>query len=280
MTTHNRHSVESSVLCEEDIAAIQQRLLSWFTANKRDLPWRTSYIPYHVWIAEIMGQQTQMDRVVDYFLRWMNKFPDIADVARASEQQILKCWEGLGYYSRAKNIRKAARVIMDCHDGVIPDEYSTLLALPGIGPYTAAAILSIAFNKNTPLLDANVERLFVRLLDIDHPVKRSPVQKILQQTAHALLPTGHARQFNQALMEFGALVCKPRQPQCRNCTLKKFCRALQVNTVDKRPVRAQRQQMIEVVMACGIIFYKENTISNSGCLMMSGGVSGSFQAEE
>jgi len=232
---------------------IQQKLLDWFSANQRNLPWRTEYDPYQVWISEIMGQQTQMDRVIVYFKRWIRQFPDIAAVATATEQEILKAWEGLGYYTRARNIQRTARLLVNEFNGRIPAELDTLLTLPGIGPYTAAAIRSIAYNKPCPLLDANVERLFARLLNLDHPVKKAPAPAGLRMLAEELLPQGQARLFNQALMEFGALVCRPKMPRCTSCPLSSHCLALEQKTVSKRPVVAKKAKKIEIEMACGII---------------------------
>ena len=236
--------------------SVRKLLLTWFSDNQRNLPWRAGYDPYQVWISEIMGQQTQMDRVVQYFNRWIGQFPDVAAVATAPEQQILKAWEGLGYYSRARNIHRTARLLVENHGGWIPADLKSLLALPGIGPYTAAAILSIAYNKPYPLLDANVERLFARLLDLDQPVKQAPVQANLRTLAENLLPEDQARLFNQALMEFGALVCRPKTPDCSCCPLAGHCRALQCGTVNQRPVAAKKEKKIEIVMACGIIVHK------------------------
>lgn len=238
---------------ETEIADFQQRLLDWFAIHQRPLPWRKTYAPYHVWISEIMGQQTQMERVAVYFARWIALFPDITAVATASEQTILKAWEGLGYYSRARNIQRAARHLLATGNGDIPANYQHLLALPGIGPYTAAAILSIAFNQPYPLLDANVERLFARLADIDSPLKQGPTKKRLAAMAAALLHQENPRSFNQGLMELGALICTPKKPACTICPVQAHCQALRADTVDLRPLPTARQQRIDIVMACGII---------------------------
>jgi A/G-specific adenine glycosylase len=180
-------------------------------------------------------------------------FPDVSAVAGAPEQQILKAWEGLGYYSRARNIHRAAAVIVREHDGEIPRQRSRLLALPGIGPYTASAIQSIAFNQRCSVVDANVERLFARLLDIDAPLKQAPVKARLHTAVESLLPPGGARMFNQALMEFGALVCTPKNPRCQLCPLVDYCRACHHKTVLNRPVTTSKGKKIEIIMACGII---------------------------
>ncbi len=197
---------------KKDYQLLGKALLEWFANNQRDLPWRRTYDPYHVWISEVMLQQTQMERVVEYFNRWMEKFPDVDSIASASEQKVLKAWEGLGYYSRARNIKKAAKKLVEEHKSRIPLDFDQLLSLPGIGPYTAAAILSIAFNRPYPVIDANVERMFARLEDIDKPVKDKNVQLKIKRLASDLLPDTQAREFNQALMELGGTCLYPPEP--------------------------------------------------------------------
>ena len=245
-----------ATLSKRDKRKIRDALCRWFADNQRHLPWRKEYHPYQVWIAEIMGQQTQMERVVTYFNRWMHRFPTIDSVARASEQEILKAWEGLGYYSRARNIHRAAQLILARHNGQVPDSYNELLDLPGIGPYTAAAIASIAYNRDIPLVDANVERVLARLTDCDLVVKTAEARQWFAQLASDLLPPGHAGAFNQALMEFGALVCRPGTPRCPACILADLCRANQASTVGQRPVRKANPGKIEIIMACCIIEHK------------------------
>jgi len=242
-----------TVFTAQEIEQIRAILYDWFAGNQRALPWRREYHPYQVWIAEIMGQQTQMDRVVEYFAKWMRLFPTIEDVARAAELDILKVWEGLGYYRRARNIHKAAREIMKKHGGQLPANYQDLLSLPGIGPYTAAAIASIAYECDIPVMDANVERFFSRLVDCPLPVKEKQARQQLEQCARDLLPPGQARIFNQALMEFGALVCRPGMPHCSRCPLASLCRAYHAGTVSARPVRKSRTEKIDIVMACCIL---------------------------
>ena len=238
----------------EDIQQFRSHLLSWFTLHQRPLPWRRDYLPYEVWIAEIMGQQTQMERVVVYFQHWLEAFPDIPTLAAASEQEVFKAWEGLGYYSRARNIRSTAQLLLREHGGKIPNDYATLLTLPGIGPYTAAAICSIAFNQPVPLLDANVERLLCRIEDIAEPPKQAATRKRLLQLCAALLPPDAPRLFNQALMELGALVCHPRTPACTvACPLIACCQAYAANTVNQRPAPSKKPEKLALIMACGII---------------------------
>ncbi len=239
-----------------DVADFRQCLLAWFAEQQRPLPWRRHYRPYEVWISEIMGQQTQMDRVAQYFQRWVAQFPDLASVAEAPEQAILKAWEGLGYYSRARNIQRAARQLIDEGYDDIPADQEQLLALPGIGPYTAAAILSIAFNQPVALRDANVERLFARLADIDRPLKQTATQKRLATMAESLLDSLQPRAYNQALMELGALVCTPKKPDCCRCPVQHHCRAHRLDTVEFRPLPSGKQKKIEIIMACAILHHQ------------------------
>ncbi len=228
-------------------------LLAWFAEHQRPLPWRRDYEPYHVWIAEIMGQQTQLERAAAYLQRWLEQFPDVPTLAAASEQEVFKAWEGLGYYSRARNIRRTAAILMNKHDGRLPDNEAALLALPGIGPYTAAAICSIAFNQPVPLVDANVERVLCRIEDIAEPPKQSATKKRLLQLCAELLPADDVRSFNQALMELGALVCLPRNPACAQCPVRDCCQARAAGTVSQRPVAAKKPDKVDIIMSCGII---------------------------
>lgn len=232
---------------------LSDALLAWFAENRRDLPWRRTYDPYHVWISEIMLQQTQMDRGVEYFNRWMGLFPDIRVLAAADELTVFKAWEGLGYYSRVRNIRKAAGILVAEHGGRVPDDYDTLRALPGIGPYTAAAIMSIAFDRPCPVIDANVARVFARLRDIDRPMKEREVQRDLHDQLAEMLAGVSPRDFNQALMELGALVCTPKNPDCPGCPLQPYCRSLRAGTVADRPVGKGKAEQIGIVMACAIV---------------------------
>jgi A/G-specific adenine glycosylase len=231
-------------------------LLAWFAEHQRPLPWRDGCQPYQVWIAEIMGQQTQMERVVACLRRWLEQFPDVPALAAASEQEVFKAWEGLGYYSRVRNIRRTAAILMNEHNGRLPQDEAALLALPGIGPYTAAAICSIAFNQPVPLVDANVERVLCRFEDIAEPPKQSATKKRLLQLCAGLLPADDARNFNQALMELGALVCLPRNPACDQCPVRDGCRARAAGTVSQRPVAIKKPDKVDIIMACGIIAHQ------------------------
>lgn len=239
-----------------DIAGFRTRLLDWFTANARDLPWRRTLDPYQVWISEIMLQQTQMDRAVGFFERFVARFPDARALAAASEDEVLKLWEGLGYYSRARNLRKAARIITDEHGGVFPASHEAVRALPGVGPYTAGAVMSVAYNDPRPAVDANVERVFSRLLDLDGPVSAPVVRRHILAAAWELLPQENARAFNQALMELGALVCGPRRADCAACPVAELCLARQRGTVDQRPVLPPKKELIRISMASGVLVHQ------------------------
>ncbi|MCD7897546.1 MAG: A/G-specific adenine glycosylase, partial [Planctomycetaceae bacterium] len=199
------------------------------------LPWRIDYRPYSIWISEIMLQQTQMERAVAYFHNWLARFPDIRAVADAREDDVLAAWEGLGYYSRARNIMRAARVLLDDHGGEFPADYDAIRALPGIGDYTAGAIASIAFHLPVPAVDANVLRIFSRVLDLDRPVTDKAVREQVTAAAAALLPGNPPREVNQALMELGALVCA-KTPRCSDCPVARFCLARANGTAAARPI--------------------------------------------
>jgi A/G-specific adenine glycosylase len=232
-----------------------QQLLDWYDANRRDLPWRRAPEPYAVWVSEIMAQQTQMDRVVGYFERWMERFPDIDALARAHEEDVLKLWEGLGYYSRARNMLKAASVLAVDHDGVFPSDPATIRSLPGVGEYTAGAIASIAFGLPEPAVDANVLRVFARVLDLDEPVRSGETRALVAETVRSLMPDDRAGDFTQALMELGALVCS-KNPRCGECPVSGQCAALSADTVSRRPVLPVPRKTTRINMATGVLVHE------------------------
>jgi len=236
-----------------DIAGFRAGLLGWFAANARDLPWRRTLDPYHVWLSEIMLQQTQMDRAVLYFERFLARFPDVSSLALAHEDEVLKLWEGLGYYSRARNLMAAARVILNGHGGVFPATFEAVRALPGVGPYTAGAVMSVAYNDHRPAVDANVERVLSRVLDIDRPVSEPAVKRRILAAAWELVPPGESRAFNQGLMELGALICAPRKPDCPRCPVSGLCLARERGTALSRPVPTAKPETVRVDMACGVL---------------------------
>ena len=227
-------------------------LLVWYRENARTLPWRSDPTPYGVWISEIMLQQTQMERGVSYFLRWMERFPDLHALAAASEEDVLHAWEGLGYYSRARNLLAAARLVMQEHGGVFPSDPEAIRALPGIGPYTTAAIASIAFNLPVACIDANVERVIARVFDVDSPVKSGPAAARIAELARRILPEGEARRHNQAMMELGALVCG-KKPRCGQCPLALFCTALHLGIVHERPVPGKKAEITPIEVVTGVL---------------------------
>ena len=231
---------------------LREALLAWFAAHQRPLPWRINYTPYEVWISEVMLQQTQMERGVSYFTRWMARFPDVAALAAASEEEVLRLWEGLGYYSRARHVLAAARLIMEKHKGVFPSGLEDIRALPGVGPYTAGAVASIAFGEKLPCVDANVERVVARVFDLDGPVKQEPAASAVRAWALRLVPEGRAREHNQAMMELGALGCG-KKPRCALCPLAVFCVSLHLGIVDQRPVPGKRAAITPIEVVTGVL---------------------------
>ncbi|MBF0289446.1 MAG: A/G-specific adenine glycosylase [SAR324 cluster bacterium] len=243
-----------------ELSLFQIQLLEWFTQQQRPLPWRQHYEPYAVWISEIMLQQTQVATVLPYFDRWMEMLPSIQAVAETSEDTILKLWEGLGYYTRARNIQKAAIMICEKHGGQIPQDFSELLALPGIGRYTAGAIASIAFNQERPIVDGNIVRVLCRLMDWRDNPRSAEMQKKIWNAAEAWIPEGNARFFNQALMELGATLCSTQAPLCLLCPVPSFCKALKANTIDAVPAKTKRPPAKQRITALAVIQNEEGEL--------------------
>jgi A/G-specific adenine glycosylase len=202
---------------------LRRKLLDWFDTSQRDLPWRKTKDPYAVWISEVMLQQTQVQTVIPYYSKFLKAFPSIAKLAEADPQDLLRVWAGLGYYSRARNLRQAAQKIMQAHGGQFPESYLEVLALPGVGRYTAGAVMSIAFDQPFAALDGNVTRVLARLFRLKGDPKSSSLQTLLWGLAQELVPRKSPGDFNQALMELGATVCSPRQPQCLVCPWRTEC---------------------------------------------------------
>jgi A/G-specific adenine glycosylase len=220
-------------------------LLAWMHGARRDLPWRRGRVPYAVWISEVMLQQTQAATVVPYYERWLRRFPDIATLANAPLEDVLKGWEGLGYYARARNLHRMAQEIMAHHDGQIPADRATLLALPGIGRYTAGAILSLAFGQREPAVDGNVRRVLCRVYDIADDPTETATERRLWEIATALVntaPAGAAGDLNEALMELGALLCTPTKPDCAACPISAICLAHARGVEAERPVLRPRSR--------------------------------------
>lgn len=212
-------------------------LLKWYNKNKRDLPWRRTGDPYKIWLSEVILQQTRVDQGMDYYLRFVKAFPDIHSLAGARQEKVIKLWQGLGYYSRARNLHATAKEVVRKFNGRIPDKYEDIIRLKGIGDYTASAILSIAYNKPFVVVDGNVIRFISRTFGITKSVHLSSVQNEIKSKAGKLLPEAMAGTFNQAMMEFGALQCVPQNPDCNSCCFKNDCVAFRKNLVSKIPAK-------------------------------------------
>ena len=234
-------------------AGIQRSLLAWYRRSKRDLPWRRTSEPYHILISEFMLQQTQVDTVVPYYHRFLERFPTVETLAESGQSAVLKAWEGLGYYTRARNLHRAARAIVERFDGVVPSTYADLASLPGFGPYTTAAVLSIAFNKAYAVVDGNVIRVLCRVFGIALDVTRTSTKKQLSDLAGRLLPRTVAGDYNQAIMELGALVCRPRAPDCGSCPISRHCDALSTDRAGSLPISPRRKPRPHHTMGVAIV---------------------------
>ncbi len=220
-----------------------KKLIAWYLDNKRELPWRMTKDPYKIWLSEIMLQQTRVAQGLPYYLRFIEAFPDVRDLADASEEQILKLWQGLGYYSRARNLHHTARYVAYELNGNFPDNYSDLKKLKGVGDYTASAIASICFGEPTPVVDGNVYRVLSRFFGIETPINSSKGIKEFKRLAEILIDKQQPANFNQAAMEFGATQCKPQNPYCLHCPMNDGCLALQQNKVAMLPVKLKKQKV-------------------------------------
>jgi A/G-specific adenine glycosylase len=228
-------------------------LLGWYDRHARRLPWRDQPTPYRVWVSEVMLQQTRVETVLPYFERWMSRFPTLADLARASEQEVLQAWEGLGYYSRARNLHRAANLVIKEYSGQIPASRDQLERLPGIGQYTAGAIASIAFGKDEPALDGNIRRVLSRIFNISVPARSPQGERELWALARETLPTGRAGDYNQALMDLGSSLCTPRAPACLLCPVAAFCEARALGIQEERPVLEAKPVIPHITVTAAVI---------------------------
>ena len=245
------------------MSRLSSRLLNWYHKNKRTLPWRVrNPDPYAVWVSEIMLQQTRVETVIPYFERWIQLFPTINDLARASEHDVLNAWEGLGYYSRARNLHKASKIVAEQHNGKLPRDLDALRNLPGIGRYTLGAISSIAFSMDVPALDGNIKRVYSRLFDISEPVDSTVGEKILWDLAETHLPKGQAGDYHQALMDLGAMICLPKNPRCLICPLMKMCKARIYSTQNQRPVMKPKRDVPHYIHAAAVIIEQVGNVRN------------------
>lgn len=222
---------------------IQQSLLIWFKKNKRDLPWRHHRSWYKVWVSEIMLQQTQVEQVKKYFHNFMSEFENVQKLANADLQKVLKIWEGMGYYGRARNMHKSARIIIDNYRGEIPANKNEILKLPGIGDYTANAILSLVYNSPLSVVDGNVKRVISRIFGLLNNIKDTSTLKEIKSFSEKLLPRNNPGEFNESIMELGALICLPNNPKCHSCPIKNYCQAFKNNLVNVIPFKSKRRKI-------------------------------------
>ncbi|MGC6285634.1 MAG: A/G-specific adenine glycosylase [Polaribacter sp.] len=223
--------------------SFSSKLIDWYLQNKRDLPWRLTKDAYKIWLSEIMLQQTRVAQGLDYFKTFENHFPTVFDLAKADEQLVLKLWQGLGYYSRARNLHYTAKYIVEHHDGKFPSEFSEIKKLKGVGDYTASAIASIAFDKPHAVVDGNVYRVLSRVFGIDTPINSTEGIKEFKSLAQSLIDTNQPGTYNQAIMEFGAMQCKPKNPNCEDCPLQNMCIAFEKKQIDQLPVKLKKTKV-------------------------------------
>lgn len=237
----------------KEIAQFRKNLSTWFDAHHRKLPWRKTENPYYIWVSEVMLQQTQVKKVLEYYQNFVDTFPDIYRLAEADLQEVLKAWEGLGYYARARNLHKAAKVIVSDFGGKIPTDYAMFRKLPGVGEYIAAAVQSIAFQAPYAVVDGNVKRVLARLFLIDSPINASTSTKIFHERANSLLNRDAPDIFNQGMMELGATVCRPKSPLCVLCPVNTFCHAFRSARQEEFPIRLKSKPLPEYRLAVGVV---------------------------
>ncbi|SDW89346.1 A/G-specific DNA-adenine glycosylase [Marinococcus luteus] len=238
----------------------QQDLVDWYRHQKRDLPWRRSADPYHIWISEIMLQQTKVDTVIPYYYRFLEAFPTIEALAEAEEDQVMKQWEGLGYYSRARNLHHAVKEVAEEYGGEVPDGKKEFRSLKGVGPYTAGAVLSIAFDKPEPAVDGNVMRVFSRLLCLYEDIGKQSTKSTFEAVLGEILPLTSPSDFNQAVMELGALICTPTSPGCLLCPVQEHCKARAAGVQEELPVKEKKKAPRKQEMAAAIIWNDDGEV--------------------
>lgn len=246
-------TIDQTPIPDRTVKAIQRTLHEWYRKHRRDLPWRRTRDPFAIWVSEVMLQQTQVKTVLPYYKRFMEMFPTVQHLADATLHAVLKAWEGLGYYSRARNLHRAAGIVVSQMDGCLARDWQTFKRLPGVGDYIAAAVLSIAFGRPHAVVDGNVKRVLARLFLIEVPVNQAAGHKMFQTAAQQLLPHKSPGDHNQAMMELGALVCSPRRPACDNCALTRFCRAAAGNLIDRYPLRLKANPTPKHRLVCAVV---------------------------
>lgn len=245
---------EKNKLKSFPIQAFQQDLIHWYLAEKRDLPWRKDQDPYKVWVSEIMLQQTRVDTVIPYFTSFINKFPTIDALADANEEEVLKAWEGLGYYSRVRNLQAAVKEVKESYGGVVPKSPEEISKLKGVGPYTKGAILSIAYNIPEPAVDGNVMRVLSRILSIWEDIAKPKTRKIFEDITYELISKDDPSSFNQALMELGALICTPTSPSCLLCPVREHCSAFEEGVQTELPIKSKKKKPKPLQIAAAVLY--------------------------
>nr|GGG87381.1 adenine DNA glycosylase [Virgibacillus oceani] len=241
-----------------NIYQFQQDLLNWYDTNKRDLPWREDQDPYKIWVSEIMLQQTKVDTVIPYFHRFITKFPTLHDLAEADQQDVLKVWEGLGYYSRARNLQNAVKEVVAAYGGEVPHTPKDLGSLKGVGPYTKGAILSIAYNQPEPAVDGNVMRVLARVLKIEDDIAKPSAKKQFENYVRELISQDDPSSFNQGIMELGALICTPKTPMCMFCPVQQHCKAFAEGIEEELPIKSKAKKQKKVPYAALLIKNEKN----------------------
>lgn len=236
-----------------NINGFQEDLINWFKHEQRQLPWRVNRDPYRVWVSEIMLQQTRVDTVIPYYERFMEQFPTIASLAAADEEKVLKAWEGLGYYSRVRNLQAAVREVHEQYGGKVPDTPEGISSLKGVGPYTAGAILSIAYGIPEPAVDGNVMRVLSRILLIEEDIAKPSTRKIFEKAVRAIISHENPSFFNQALMELGALICSPTSPSCLLCPVQEHCQAFAEGIQQQLPIKSKKKKQRQVQLAAAVL---------------------------
>ena len=238
----------------KEITQFRKKLLAWYDQHQRDLPWRATGDPYRIWVSEVMLQQTQVNTVIPYYHNFMGRFPSVQDLAKADLQDVLKLWEGLGYYSRARNLHRAAGIVVQQFKGVVPHQKDLFQQLPGVGDYIAAAVLSIAFDQGLAVVDGNVKRVLARLFKIEAPANVPASMPVFRGFADKLLDHRRSGSFNQAMMELGALICKPGRPDCESCPVCFMCKAYQSDCMGEFPKKVKKAATPRYRLAVGVVF--------------------------
>lgn len=249
----SKESMQHERLDNFDIYGFQDDLITWFEREQRDLPWRKDQDPYKVWVSEIMLQQTKVDTVIPYFNSFIEQFPNIQSLAEAEEDRVLKAWEGLGYYSRARNLQSAVREVHESYGGIVPNSPTEISTLKGVGPYTTGAILSIAYGVPEPAVDGNVMRVLSRILMIEDDIAKPKTRKVFEEVIRDLISKENPSFFNQGLMELGAMVCTPTSPSCLLCPVREHCRAFAEGVQTKLPVKTKKKSTKQVALVAGIL---------------------------